>query len=205
MPARRRLRIPARRGRRAIDGSSGRAVTDGSSGQPTTDGSSGRRAADGSSGRAVTDGYRALLVCSSGGHLTQLLALEPWWRRTERTWVTFDTADAVGALVGERVVFAHHPTTRNIPNLLRNLRLAVGTLRSERPDVIVSDGAGVAVPFFWLSRLMGGRTVYLEVYDRLDSATLTGRLVRPVTDLFAVQWDEQLECNPGAVVVGPVL
>jgi UDP-N-acetylglucosamine:LPS N-acetylglucosamine transferase len=149
--------------------------------------------------------YRVLLVCSSGGHLTQLLALRPWWERHERTWVTFDTADAIGALAGERVVFCHHPTTRNIPNLLRNLRLAVGTLRAERPDVIVSDGAGVAVPFFWLSRVTGARTVYLEVYDRLDSATLTGRLVRPVTDLFAVQWEEQLGPNPGAVVVGPVL
>lgn len=153
----------------------------------------------------VPERSRVLLVCSSGGHLTQLLALRPWWTRHERTWVTFDTADAVEALAGERVVFAHHPTTRNIPNLLRNLRLAVGTLRRERPDVIISDGAGVAVPFFWLSRWTGARTVYLEVYDRIDSTTMTGRLVQPVTDLFAVQWEEQLACYPDAVVVGPVL
>jgi len=146
-----------------------------------------------------------LLVCSSGGHLTQLLALRPWWQDHERTWVTFDTADALEALDGERVVTCHHPTTRNIPNLLRNLRLALGTIRKERPDLIISDGAGVAVPFFWLSRWSGARTVYLEVYDRLDSETMTARLVRPVTDLFAVQWDAQLACNPGAVVVGPVL
>lgn len=148
--------------------------------------------------------HRVLLVCSSGGHLTQLLALRSWWEHHDRTWVTFDTADALEALVGERVVLAHHPTTRNIPNLLRNLRLAVGTLRRERPDVIVSDGAGVAVPFFWLGRLFGARTVYLEVYDRIDSATMTGRLVRPVTDLFLLQWDEQLANYPGAVVAGPV-
>ena len=157
--------------------------------------------------RALARGehYRAMLVCSSGGHLTQLLALRPWWERLDRCWVCFDTADAVQALKDERLIAAHHPTTRNIPNLLRNLRLAVRTLRRERPDVIVSDGAGVAVPFFWLSRLFGGRTVYLEVYDRLDSPTMTGRLVEPVTDLFLVQWDEQLESYPGAVVIGPVL
>ncbi len=68
---------------------------------------------------------RALLVGSSGGHLTQLLALEPWWREIERGWVTFDTPDAVHALAGEEHVWwAAHPTTRNVPNLLRNTRLA---------------------------------------------------------------------------------
>jgi hypothetical protein len=104
-------------------------------------------------------------------------------------------------LDGERLVDATIPP-RNIPNLLRNLLLALGTLRAERPDA-VSDGAGVAVPFFWLGRLFE-RTVYLEVYDRIDSATMTGRLVRPVTDLFLLQWDEQLANYPGAVVAGPV-
>ena len=88
--------------------------------------------------------------------------------------------------------------------LLRNLVLALGVLRAERPDVIVSDGAGLAVPFFWLGRLFGSRTVYLEVYDRVDSATMTGRLVDPVTDLFLVQWDQQLDSYPRAVVAGPV-
>jgi beta-1,4-N-acetylglucosaminyltransferase len=44
-------------------------------------------------------------------------------------------------------------------------------LRQERFDVIVSDGASVAVPFFWLSRLFGIVTVYIDVYDRIELAT----------------------------------
>ena len=98
----------------------------------------------------------------------------------------------------------HHPTTRNIGNLLRNLVLALRVLRRERPDVIVSTGAGVAVPFFWVGRLLGCRTVYLEVYDRIDSATMTGRLCRPVTELFLVQWPEQERLYRDTVVAGPV-
>lgn len=148
--------------------------------------------------------YRILFVCSSGGHLAQLVRLRPWWEHHERTWVCFDTPDAVGRLAGERFVACHHPTTRNVGNLLRNLLLAVGYFRAERPDVVVSDGAGVAVPFFWLARWYRARTVYLEVYDRVDSATMTGRLVEPVCDLFLVQWDEQLAAYPEAVVAGPV-
>lgn len=148
---------------------------------------------------------RVLLVCSSGGHLAQLLALRPWWAGRQRHWVTFGTADARSQLEGEPVTWAHHPTTRNIPNLLRNTWMALRVLRRERPELVVTTGAGVALPFFVLSRLLRSKTVYVEVYDRLDSRTLTARLCRPFTDLFCVQWDEQRELYPGAIVIGPLL
>ena len=148
--------------------------------------------------------YRILLVCSSGGHLAQLERLRPWWCQHDRSWACFPTPDAVGLLEDERTVWVHHPTTRHLGNLVRNLALAFRTLRRERPDVIVSTGAGAAVPFFWLGRLFGIRTVYLEVYDRIDSPTLTGRLCRPVTDLFLVQWERQREFYPRSVLAGPV-
>src|SRR5690606_27217113 len=145
----------------------------------------------GRKGGSVSGPEKVLLVGSNGGHLTQLLALEAWWRERDRTWVTFDTEDARSKLRGERVHWAYHPTTRNIPNLLRNFVLAFSVLRRTRPDVVVSTGAGVALPFFVLAWLRRIPTVYLEVYDRLDTATLTGRLCRPFTTLFCVQWEEQ--------------
>lgn len=148
---------------------------------------------------------QVLFVCSSGGHLAQLHRLRSWWEHRRRTWVTFDTADATSLLADEDVVWAHHPTTRNIPNLLRNAMLAVEVLRRDRPDVVISDGAGVALPFFVVARLLGIPTVYLEVYDRIDSATLTGRLCAPFTDLMLVQWEEQLKHYDDAVLVGGLL
>ncbi len=146
-----------------------------------------------------------LLVCSNGGHLAQLAALGPWMSRHRRHWVCFDTPDAVSLLRGERVSWAHHPTTRNLPNLLRNFVLAWALLRRERPDVVLSTGAGTALPFFVVARLRGIPTVYLEVYDRMDSPTLTGRLCRPFTDRMLVQWDEQARLYRDAEVVGVVL
>ncbi len=148
-----------------------------------------------------TGRYTLLLVASGGGHLGQLLPLAPWWGRHDRVWVTFDTPSAA-AVGDDRVVFAHHPTTRNIPNLLRNLVLAWRVLREERPDVVVSSGAGVAVPFFVLARLLGIRTVFVEVYDRIDSRSLTGRLCRPLSDLFLLQWESQRRLYGSGTVVG---
>ena len=102
--------------------------------------------------------------------------------------------------------WCHHPTNRNLPNLIRNTFLAWRILRRERPDAIISSGAAVAVPFFWLGRLLfGARTVFIEVIDRFDTPTLTGRLVRPVSSGILVQWPEQQRFYRRGLLVGPLL
>ncbi|WP_091610099.1 UDP-N-acetylglucosamine--LPS N-acetylglucosamine transferase [Micromonospora mirobrigensis] len=146
-----------------------------------------------------------LLVGSSGGHLAQLLALRPWYEGRRRRWVTFDTPDAVSLLAGEEVVPAHHPTTRNVRNLLRNALLARRVLRRGDVAAVITTGAGVAVPFVVLARLRGIPTVYIEVYDRIDTATLTARLCRPFLSAMLVQWEEQRRQYPEATVVGNLL
>jgi UDP-N-acetylglucosamine:LPS N-acetylglucosamine transferase len=148
---------------------------------------------------------RIMLVASAGGHLAQLRVLEPWWRKHERVWITFDKADALSTLTGEHVLFAYHPTTRNLPNLLRNFALAARVIPRSKPDLIISTGAGVAFPFFVIGRLCRIPSVYLEVFDRVDSITMTGRLCRPLATAVLVQWPEQLERLPGAELVGNVL
>ncbi|RCV56030.1 glycosyltransferase family protein [Marinitenerispora sediminis] len=146
-----------------------------------------------------------LFVASSGGHLAQLWSLRPWWEGRDRLWVTFRTPDAVSTLAGERVRWAHHPTTRHLGNLLRNTVLAVRVLAGRRPAVVVSTGAGVALPFFAVAWLLRVPTVYIEVYDRIDAPTLTARLCRPFTRLFLAQWEEQRDFMPTAITVGPLL
>jgi beta-1,4-N-acetylglucosaminyltransferase len=154
---------------------------------------------------SITDPpLKAILVSSTGGHLLGLRQLRPWWENHERVWVTFRQPDALSLLEGEEVVWAFHPTTRNIPNLLRNLRLAWTVLRKHRPDVIVSTGAGVAFPFFLLGRLFGARTVYVEAYNRIDSPTVTGRLCYPLSDLFLLQWEKQRPFYRRGTVIGPL-
>lgn len=147
---------------------------------------------------------KVLVVGSNGGHLAQLMMLRPWWEKLDRAFVTFEGNDSVAQLAGERVYWGHHPTTRNIPNLLRNARLSITVLRQERPDVIVSNGAGLALPFFYIGRLMGITTVFIEVFDRVLSASLTGRLCRPATSLLLLQWEEQREIYGRGELVGPL-
>jgi UDP-N-acetylglucosamine:LPS N-acetylglucosamine transferase len=145
-----------------------------------------------------------ILVCSSGGHLLQLLALRAAWDGRTRVWVTFDKSDARSLLVEERMVFAYGPTNRNVKNLVRNLRFARRTLAEVRPRVMVTTGAGVAVPFAWLARLRGVRVVYVESLSRIDAPSLSCRLIRPFADRVYVQWPELERAVPGAHYAGSV-
>lgn len=148
---------------------------------------------------------RLLIVCSSGGHLTQALALRQWWQPHERLWVTSPTPDARSRLADERVVESFYPTVRNLPNLVRNYRLARRVLDDYRPDVILSTGAAIALPFFAGARRVGARTVFLEPVDRITTPSLSGRLVYPLSDRFLVQWDDLLSVYPEAEPIGMVL
>lgn len=144
------------------------------------------------------------LVGSSGGHLTHLYLLKPFWKDKERFWVTFDKEDTRSILGNETFYPCHYPTNRNLKNLIKNTVLAFNILRKERPDVIISSGAAVAVPFFYLGKLFSAKTVYIEVFDRIDAPTLTGKIVYPVTDKFIVQWEEMKKVYPKAINLGGI-
>ncbi len=132
-----------------------------------------------------------LLVASSGGHIYELFCLREFWADKERIWVSFPTADARYLLAGEeRVHWAAFPTTKNVPNLLRNLVLAFRLLWRERPAMILSTGAGVAAPFFWVARLLGIPSVYVESIARISDLSLTARLVKPFATKVLVQWPD---------------
>lgn len=147
---------------------------------------------------------KVCLVGSSGGHLTHLYMLKPFLENKDRFWVTFDKEDARSLLKGEKVYSCYYPTNRNVKNLLKNTAVAWKVLRKERPDLIISSVAAVAVPFFYLGKLLGAKLIYIEVFDRIDKPTMTGKMVYPVTDQFVVEWEEMKKVYPKAINLGSI-
>ncbi|MGC6174977.1 PssD/Cps14F family polysaccharide biosynthesis glycosyltransferase [Lacrimispora sp. 38-1] len=144
------------------------------------------------------------LVGSSGGHLTHLYMLKSFWQDKERFWVTFNKDDAKSLLKDEKIISCYYPTNRSLKALLINTRLAWKTIRKEKPDIIISSGAAVAVPFFYIGKLFGARLIYIEVYDRIDKSTMTGKMVYPITDKFIVQWEEMKKIYKKAINLGSI-
>lgn len=147
---------------------------------------------------------KVCLVGSSGGHLSHLYMLKPFWKNKEHFWVTFDKEDARSLLDGERVFHCYYPTNRSIKALLINTRIALKVLRNEKPDLIISTGAAVSIPFFYIGKIMGAKLMYIEVFDRINKPTLSGKIVYPITDKFIVQWEEQKKVYPKAVNLGSI-
>ena len=150
------------------------------------------------------DEIKVCLVGSSGGHLTHLYMLKPFWKDKNRFWVTFNKEDAKSLLEGEKVYPCYFPTNRSIKALIKNTKIAWNVLHKEKPDLIISCGAAVAVPFFYIGKMMGAKLVYIEVFDRIDKPTMTGKMVYPIVDKFVVQWEEQKQVYPKAVNLGSI-
>ncbi|NME83733.1 UDP-N-acetylglucosamine--LPS N-acetylglucosamine transferase [Clostridium sp. SM-530-WT-3G] len=147
---------------------------------------------------------KVCLVSSSGGHLTHLYMLKPFWENKERFWVTFDKEDARSLLQGEKIYPCYYPSNRSIKALIINTVKAFKIIPKEKPNLIISSGAAVAVPFFWVGKLFGAKTIYIEVFDRIDKPTITGKMCYPIADKFIVEWEEMKQIYPKAINLGSI-
>lgn len=67
---------------------------------------------------------KVCLVGSSGGHLTHLYMLKPFWKDKDHFWVTFDKEDARSRLEGEKMYPCYYPTNRSLKALIKNTKMA---------------------------------------------------------------------------------
>ena len=122
---------------------------------------------------------RTLLVAATGGHLSQLVRLEPRLGLTgEPTWVTFDTPQSRELLAGREVVHARYTRPRDYASVARNVPLAVRLLRSH--ERVVSTGSGIALSFLPQAALMRREAHYVESAARATGPSVTGRALARV-------------------------
>ena len=140
----------------------------------------------------------------SGLLIRHLYMLKPFWGTKDRFWVTFNKEDAQSLLKDEKIYPCYYPTNRSLKALIKNSVIAWNVLLKERPDLIISSGAAVAVPFFYLGKCFGAKTIYVEVFDRINKPTITGKLVYPISDKFIVEWEEMKKVYPKAINLGSI-
>jgi beta-1,4-N-acetylglucosaminyltransferase len=131
------------------------------------------------------------LVCSHGGHLTQMLMLVPAFEEHERFFVTYSGTRTESLADQERVYLLQNIGTNPLLMAKAFLR-ALWILLKERPAIVISTGSEIAIPFSWTGKLLGARIVYIETWSRVRTRSGTGPLVYPVADLFLVQWPDVL-------------
>ncbi len=156
---------------------------------------------------------KILLAASGGGHLRQLLDLEPVWGQHDHVFVTTDFALGRSVAREHRVHFVTEygfgmwHQRRRIAMLwlsARNCFEAIALVLRERPQLVIMTG-GAAI--FWpilLARLSGARLVSIESFARMEAPSVYGKLVRRFADHLVVQSHKLKAYWPEAEVFDPL-
>ncbi len=147
---------------------------------------------------------RVHLAASGGGHLELLRRASSSLEGYDRTWLTTPgrAADDL-CRRGERVLVLPPFDRRNLGGA--NFRVSVRLVRRERPETVITSGAGVVLVFCALSRARGARVLFVETMARVTDASQSGRLLSRLAHRTLVQWVEAQRELPGAVVCRPAL
>ena len=150
-------------------------------------------------------GQRLHLAASSGGHLELLVAVLPALAGYERVWVTPESNRARDLEVsGDRLELVSF-YGRNPLRLIRQLRQVARLMARERPQVVITTGAGTAVPFCVISWLLGAKVIFVETMARVTNASLSGRILSRLASVTIVQWPEMLDVYRCARLCSPAL
>ena len=144
-------------------------------------------------------------AASSGGHLEEIARLQQL--KEGRDCFLFTERGLEESRFCEKVYYAKKIDRRERRFLLHFIALfrqSWRVLRLEKPDCVITTGALSAYPISLLSKLRSYKLVYVESFARTNSASLTGRLLYPIADLFIVQWEEGLRFFPKAVYGGGI-
>ena len=144
------------------------------------------------------------LVCSHGGHFTETLQILEALAAHEIFFATYHSPREAQVAEIARAYFTDNIGT-SIWRMLRATLWALRILRHERPDLIISLGAEIAVPFLYVGKLLRIKALFIESWCRVENLSLTGKLVYPIVDAFWVQWPQLTSiCGPKAEFHGAV-
>ena len=145
------------------------------------------------------------VITSKGGHLVAIIQLRQLFDKYHHFWVTFRGEDVDEYLKDEIKYYAYFPESRNVMNAIKNTFLAIKILTQEKPTILISSGAGIAVPFFLIGKFLKMKLIFIETYDYIKYPSLTGKILYNMVDLFLVQHKIQKRWYPKAKYWGSLL
>ncbi len=142
------------------------------------------------------------IVSSCGGHLTEVRTLKPAYEAYEHFYVLNDLVSLPDDM--EQCTYFIKHSERDWLFIV-NLREAWKILKKEQPRLILSTGAGPAVPFAIVGKILGVPSIFIETFTRVNKPSLTGRLMYHLADRFFYQWRGLEKSFPAGVYGGPLV
>lgn len=151
---------------------------------------------------------KVMFISSTGGHLSELMQLKEIFQNydyhiiTEKTDTTIKLKETYGDKISYLIYGARNymlSYSIKFPmNIIKSLLLFIKL----KPDIIVTTGAHTAVPMCYIAKLFKKKVIFIESFARVNSKSMSGKLVNKIADLFIVQHEEMLNVYKNAVYKG---
>ncbi len=142
------------------------------------------------------------IVSSCGGHLTEVRVLRPVYERYDHFYVLNNRIVLPRDMEG-KTIFVRH-SERDLLFLV-NVWEAWRILRKQRPNLILSTGAGPVVPFALVGKLFRIPTIFVETFAAVVEPSLTGRVMNHLADRLFYQWESLERFFPRGIYGGPLV
>jgi beta-1,4-N-acetylglucosaminyltransferase len=150
---------------------------------------------------------KTCLISSSGGHLSQLKEIIKVLNKEDYFLVTENNPVNLSLKNSHKVYFLNQQERKNpmfLWNMAVNVLKSIKILATERPKVIITTGAGAVIPMAIIGKLMGCKLVFIESFAKVNSPTLTGRILYRFADQFYIQWEDLRKYYPKALYRGTI-
>lgn len=146
---------------------------------------------------------KVCVVSSSGGHLTEVKSFYNIYKKYDYHYVLNYKVDLSQDMIGRTNFITH--SERDL-KLLINFVEAFKLIKKNKPDVILSTGAGPVVPFAIVGKLFYGcKVVFVETITAVEKPSLTGKIMYLLSDHFYYQWPSLKKYFPKGVYSGPLI
>lgn len=157
-------------------------------------------------------GKRVCLAASGGGHVRQLLDLNPLWSKHDYFFVTEDTSLGRSIRDEHESYFVPHVALgqaklgapfKMLWNAAKSFFVSLQIIRKTRPDFVITTGAGSMVFILLWARLFGAKIALVDSFARFDRPSAFARLAGPLAHLRVAQSAKSASHWPGALCFDP--
>ena len=153
------------------------------------------------------------LAASGGGHIRQLLDLSEVWSEHDCFFVTEPTALGQSLSSDHRTHFVTHVALgqaklgrpwQMVRSAWQNILESRRAIRAEKPDVIITTGAGAVFAAVLWGKLAGAKIIAIESFARFERPSAFMRIASRVADYTVIQSPHLRKWFPNAEVFDPL-
>lgn len=138
-------------------------------------------------------------IASGGGHLSELQNVIPKSIKNDITYITCKNGHTKESLKEEKHFFIIDPHISRFKYLINTCQAIILFLKL-RPSIIISTGAGIAIPFMILGYFLGSKIIFIESGASISTLSKTGEFMYKYANLFIVHYAHLLDKYPNSKI-----